>query len=147
MQYGFRYAQLQDRLHKALFLLILLLFHGGADAAVGSLTPDPGSSERKAVLEVLRSKVRELHEIDVVFVVRKLNVRNGWAWVETLPQSADGTGRYEEFSALMRKKGGRWCILEIPCSEPDNPDCIDSPGYFLKMKKRFPGLPHEILPE
>ncbi|MBV5326081.1 MAG: hypothetical protein JZU65_00360 [Chlorobium sp.] len=147
MQYGFRYAQLQDWLAKALFILIFLFFYGTAHAAVGSLTPAPGSSERRAVLDVLRSKVRELHEIDVVFVVRKLNVQGGWAWVETLPQTADGTGRYESFAALMRKKAGIWRILEIPCAEPDNPDCIDSPGYFSKLKKRFSGLPHEILPE
>jgi hypothetical protein len=147
MQYGFRYAQLQDWLAKALFILIFLFFYGTAHAAVGSLTPAPGSSERRAVLDVLRSKVRELHEIDVVFVVRKLNVQGGWAWVETLPQTADGTGRYESFAALMRKKAGIWRILEIPCGEPDNPDCIDSPGYFSKLKKRFSGLPHEILPE
>lgn len=109
-------------------------------------TPLPGSVERKEILDAMREKVKELHELDVVFVVREMKVSDGWVWVHTLPQSRDGSARYEDFFALLRKARGRWTVADIPCTEPDNPDCIDSPGYFTKLLDRFPGLPTAILP-
>lgn len=109
-------------------------------------TPAPGSAERRAMLDAMRLKVRELHGLDVVFVVREMKVSEGWAWVHTLPQSKDGSARYEDFFALLRKENGRWRIAEIPCTEPDNPECIDNPGYFRMLAERFPGLPAAILP-
>lgn len=110
-------------------------------------SPAPGSRERRAILDAMRFKVKELHELDVIFVVKSMKVCNGWAWVHTLPRSKDGSGRYEDFYALLHRNEGRWIIAEIPCTEPDNPDCMDSPGYFRKLAGRFPALPMEILPE
>jgi hypothetical protein len=109
-------------------------------------TPFPGSMERREILDAVRLKVRELHELDVIFVVKTMKVCNGWAWVHSLPRSKDGSGRYEDFYALLQKKQGRWVIAEIPCTEPDNPDCMDNPGYFRKLAGRFPGLPSAVLP-
>jgi hypothetical protein len=108
-------------------------------------TPASGSIERREILDVVRLKVKELHELDVVFVVKTMNVCDGWAWVHTLPQSKDGGSRYEDFYALLHKKKGKWTIVEIPCTEPDNADCIDNPHYFKKLERRFPGLPKSIL--
>ncbi|NTW55864.1 MAG: hypothetical protein HGB20_02315 [Chlorobiaceae bacterium] len=109
-------------------------------------TPAPASLERREILDAMRQKIRELHELDVVFVVKTMNVGSGWAWVHTLPQSGDGKGRYEDFYALLHKKLGRWTIVEIPCTEPDNPDCLDSPGYFRKLARKYPGIPRAIMP-
>ena len=112
----------------------------------GIHTPARGSAERKAILDAMRLKVKELHQLDVVFVVVTMKVGNVWAWVHTQPQSKDGSSHYEDFLALLKRTNGSWLVVEIPCTEPDNPDCIDSPGYFGKLASRFPGMPRELLP-
>jgi hypothetical protein len=122
------------------------LIPDAAGKASGVYTPSRGSTERREILDAVRLKIKELHELDVIFVVKTLKVSCGWAWVHTLPRSKDGSGRYEDFYALMQKKQGRWTIAEIPCTETDNPDCMDSPGYFRKLARHFPGLPPGILP-
>jgi hypothetical protein len=129
-----------------LLLAIQVLFGATADAATMVYTPKSGSAERRILLDVMRRKILELHQLDVVFVVKEMNVRSGWAWVHTLPRSKDGVGRYEDFIAILQKKNGTWEIAEIPCTELDNKDCINSPDYFMHLKKRFPELPAVILP-
>ncbi len=104
-------------------------------------TPAPGSAERHQVLDVMRAKVAELHALDVVFVVKRMEISKEWAWVHTLPCSRDGRSRYEDFFALLHKSNGKWRIAEIPCTEPENPDCIDSPNYFHRLRQRFPAMP------
>lgn len=107
-------------------------------------TPPPGSAERKAILDAMRMKIKELHQLDVVFVVKRMNVSGEWAWVHTMPRSTDGRASYEDFYALLRREAGRWRIAEIPCTEPENPECIDSPDYFRRLVRRFPGVPASI---
>ncbi|RXK82607.1 hypothetical protein EST62_10295 [Chlorobaculum sp. 24CR] len=109
-------------------------------------TPQPGSAERKAILDSMRSKVKELHGLDVVFNVLTMNSSGGWAWVHTMPQSSDGRERYEDFAALLHNDNGRWQVDEIACTEPDNPDCLGHPGYFRGLARRFPGVPSSIFP-
>ena len=111
-----------------------------------SLTPAPGNPVRKAVLDALRQEVKDLHGLDVVFVVRHLKVKGGWAWVQAQPQSPEGANRYEDISALLLIRDGTWEIAEIPCAEVDNPDCLDAPDYFAGLERRFPDIPAEILP-
>lgn len=83
---------------------------------------------------------------DVIFVVKTMNVSGGWAWVHTLPRSVDGFFHYEDFSALLHNDGKQWLVDEIACTEPDNPHCIGSPGYFRKLSHRFPCAPLSIFP-
>lgn len=122
---------------------------GGTEASVSGtgLTPVRGSSERKAVLDVLRQEVKRLHGMDVIFVVRHLKVKNGWAWAHTQPQSPDGSQQYEDILALLNSQDGSWKVVELPCTEVENPDCIDAPEYFSGLKERFPGVPAEIFLE
>ncbi len=110
-------------------------------------TPPSGSAERKAILDAMRMKIKELHDLDVVFAVRTIHVSGGWAWVHALPRSKDGRFSCEDFYALLRKAKGEWRIAEIPCTEPDNPDCIESSGYFRRLVRRFPGVPVCLFPE
>lgn len=120
------------------------------DETVGSafgLTPPPGDPARKAVLDSLRSEMKRLHGLDLVFVVRHLRIRDGWAWVHAEPRSSDGTGHYEDVSALMRREDGVWKVAEIPCTEVDNPECLDGPECFIGIKRRFPGVPAGIFPD
>ncbi len=114
------------------------------DAAV--VTPAPGTPMRKAILDALREEVRRLHGLEVVFVVDELKVKDGWAWVQTQPQSRDGLSHYEGVPALLQKRDGVWVVAELVCTEVDNPECIDSPDYFAKLRERFPGVPEDILP-
>jgi hypothetical protein len=141
----------------SLFLLLVILVTGIAHAGPAlfkdafakgetASTPAPGSTERRAILDAMRLKIKELHELDVIFIVKTMNVSKGWAWVHTMPRSKDGGSMYEDFYALLHKENGRWTIAEIPCTEPDNPECLDSPGYFRKLFHRFPGMPSFILP-
>jgi hypothetical protein len=118
----------------------------GAASSVTNLTPAPGSPVRKAILDALRQEIKRLHGLEVVFVVRYLKVKDGWAWAHTQPQSPDGMNRYEDISALLNIRDGVWGVTELPCTEVENPDCLDGPDYFKGLKKRFPEVPNEILP-
>lgn len=135
-----------------LFAVILFLPAMQSVTAAGelqreALTPPPGSAERKLILDALRAEMEKLHHISTVFVVKYLKVQGGWAWIETLPRSADGANQYEDVSALLRKSGPKWKVAEIACTEEDNKECLGNPGYFKLLKKRFPGMPMSILPE
>ncbi|MFC1884282.1 hypothetical protein ACFL2O_05900 [Thermodesulfobacteriota bacterium] len=109
-------------------------------------SPKRGSAERKAILDVLRGWVKQHHYMDVIFVVRHLKIKDGYAWVTAMPRSEDGASMYEDISALLKKNKDHWEIAEIPCAEEDNPDCIGAPNYFDSLKQRFPGMPEDILP-
>ena len=115
-------------------------------AADANLTPRPGTPIRKAVLDALRLEVKRIHGLDVVFVVRHLNVKDGWAWVHTQPQSPDGLHRYEDVAALLQLQDDAWTVVEIPCREEENPDCLTGPEYVLHLQERFPNVPIEIFP-
>lgn len=132
-----------------MFILLAALRSAAAAAetTVQAVTPPPGSAERKLIIDALRAEVERLHRIDAVFVVKYLKAHNGWAWIETAPRSADGANQYEEVSALMRKSSSKWKVAEIACAEEDNNACLGSPGYFKRLKRRFPGVPAAILPQ
>ena len=68
-------------------IMLALCLCTDVQATDSNLTPLPGSPLRKAVLDALRQEVKRIHGLDVVFVVKHLKVKNGWAWAHTLPQS------------------------------------------------------------
>jgi hypothetical protein len=106
-----------------------------------------GSFKRKAILNAVRQKIKTMHHLDVIFIVRYLKAKNGWAWAHLLPQSRDGNNHYEDIFVLLHKTHNAWHIAELPCAEEDDPECITSPGYFSNLRKRFPDIPEEILPK
>ncbi len=118
-----------------------------APRGLAAYTPPPGSPERRDIVEGLRRKLRDLHRIEAVFEVRYLKVSQGWAWISANPRSPDGSRHYEGVAALLRQEGGSWQVVEFPCIEEDNPDCLGQPGYFKKLKARFPQAPPDIFPE
>jgi hypothetical protein len=132
-------------------LLVVLLASMSPNAPVPASEsvrmPPAGDPVRKAVLDGLRSEVARLHGLEVVFVVGHLRVKDGWAWVGTRPRSRDGASRFEDISALLRLRDGGWQVVEIPCTEVDNPDCLEAPDYFPQLLSRYPGLPVEVLPD
>ncbi len=130
-----------------LFLPALLSSAPAGEPGGQAVTPPQGSAERKLILDALRAEIEKYHYINTVFVVKYLKVQNGWAWIETLPRSADGKNQYEDLSALLRKSGSKWKVAEMACAEEDNEECIGSPDYFKLLKKRFPKVPAAILPD
>jgi hypothetical protein len=98
------------------------------------------------ILDALRHEVKRIHGLDVVFVVRSLKVKDGWAWAHTLLRSPDASSRYEDVSALLQLQDGAWTVVEIPCGEEENPDCLSGPEYFSRLQGRFPGAPTVIFP-
>lgn len=111
--------------------------------------PDRANPKRKAILDVLRSFVKRMSDLDVIFVVSHLKVGCGWAWIEAEPQSADGTQHYESMQALLARRDGNWQYVESPpeWSECDaDPDCVDRSRYFRKLAAKHPGLASGIFP-
>jgi|YNPBryantNP2012_1023418.scaffolds.fasta_scaffold02273_8 hypothetical protein len=108
-----------------------------------------GSQERKAILDALRKALSPLISDRIVFVVKHLKVKNGWAWVETYPQSPDGTAKYEPVDALLHKEGNEWVVKAMrPCcgEYADDPDCVDIKRYYRKLMREFPSVPAGIFP-
>jgi hypothetical protein len=125
----------------------VLVFCALVQAADSDLTPSVGDPVRQAVIDGLRREMAALHGMDLVFVVESLKVQNGWAWIVTLPQSPDGTNRYEGVSALLRLVDGVWKVADLPCTEEDDPECLGDADYYERLLIRYPGVPREILPE
>jgi len=136
--------------HSSSILLTFLMLIGLCtivQASDSGLTPPPEDPLRKQILDALRNEVKRIHGLDVVFVVRYLKVKDGWAWVHTLPQSRDGTNRYEDLSALLRFKDGAWEVLEIPCGEVENPECPSGQELFKELRERYPAVAVDIFPD
>ena len=138
-----------SRLKKAILaVLVCLALFCGVESVRASqkaaVTPPPGSPVRKAILAPLRAFLKENLQVEAVFVVRWLKVKDGWAWVETDPQSKDGREKYEPFLALVKKKQECWTIVEIPPLEEDSPPVDDA--YFKRLLKAHPGLPRDVFP-
>lgn len=86
-------------------------------------TPEPNSVERRAIMDALRTNVRNVRGLrgSIIFAVRRLNVQNGWAFIVASPQSPDGQPLREfqercEFDqdviALLRRRANRWQVVE-----------------------------------
>jgi hypothetical protein len=109
-------------------------------------TPPKGSLERKAILNALSDMIQS-SKLEAVFVVKCLRVKNGWAWIETDPQSPDGKNQYEPIDALLHKEEGQWKVKEVrPCCGDcaDDPDCFDIKRYYKKLIRKFPSAPRDI---
>jgi hypothetical protein len=100
-----------------------------------------------AILDAMRQEVKRMHGLDVIFVVVHLKTKDGWAWLHARPRSRDGLNQYEDISGLLQLKDGVWSVVETPCGEVDNPECLDGPEYFIKLQERFPAVASEILPD
>ncbi len=138
---------------KLLFVLALfwsaVLAASPVSSATQTETPAKGSAERKAILDAVRTMVKKMSELDVIFVVRHLKVNKKWAWVEVDPRSADNAQHYEAVSGLLAKKNGHWEYIEGPPEWPVcevDPDCADTSRYFKKLARKYPSVSPDIFP-
>ena len=111
-------------------------------------TPPQGSAERKAILDAMRAERARFDTLPVVFVVRHLKVRGGWAWLEADPQSPDGSRRYEGEAALLRNQGVAWRVVErMPAfGEREGTPLEEDCAWFADLRRRNSGLPSDVLP-
>jgi hypothetical protein len=111
--------------HIFLFAFALLLFAAlSADAQV-VFTPEKGSLERKAILDVLRIPVERDLKQRIVFVADDFKVQGNWAFVSGTPTTPNG-GRPnlkgtawedaedlfdDNFFGLLQKRSGKWRVV------------------------------------
>jgi len=130
-----------------LLFIILQPFRTNIVFAEKPYTPPKGSIERKAILDALR---KDCPVNEIVFIVNHLKVKDGWAWIETNPQSPDGRNKFEPLNALLHKEKGKWIIKNVqPCCGEcaDDPECADIKRYYKKLMREFPTAPKDIFPE
>ena len=139
--------------------LALLMPGGGATDAAhvrrahaaqadSAYTPARGGEERKAIMDAMRAHRRRFDPQPVIFVVSYLRAQRGWAWLSVRPQSSDGRSRYEDESALLRRRAGRWEVVEsMPAAgEREGTPLEEDCAWFQRLRGRFPSLPRAVLP-
>ncbi|HEV7591313.1 MAG TPA: hypothetical protein VGO40_24585 [Longimicrobium sp.] len=119
-----------------------------ASQADSAYTPGRGSAERKAILDATRAHRRRFDPQPVIFVVTHLRVQRGWAWLSVRPQSPDGRSRFEDENALLRRRGGRWEVVEtMPAAgEREGTELAEDCAWFQRLRRRVPAAPVAILP-
>lgn len=118
---------------KLLTPIILLFCAVGISA---QYTPDSGSTERKAIVDGLRGRVKSVLKRPVIFQVNSLQVKDGWATISATLLKPDGSAfdwsgtKYErawrkgddfegDVQALLRKRGNTWRVLDFELDATD----------------------------
>ena len=120
-------------MRRFLFSLIFLLCVSAIANGQSVYTPEKGSPERAAILNVIRVPVEKAYKQKVVFVIEQFNVQGTWAFISATPMlpsggppSLKGTGfegyadAYDNnFFGLLRKSGGKWRLVThgIGCTD------------------------------
>ena len=111
-----------------------------ATAASGQVTtPLPGSPVRQAIMDAMRVMAGD----DRIYVVRYLKVSGDWAWLDADPRSRNGRNRYEPESALLRRTGRVWRVVDAPCVEET---CDPRPKEITRIRRANPSAPAAIFP-
>ncbi len=120
--------------------LSLVLSATSSRAQQAPYTPPSGSPERQAIFDAMRARGDIRNRI---YVVRYLMVQNGWAWTVGYPRSSDGKSRSERESALLRKVGSGWKVLDQPCAEAECDDIKE----MARIRATYPQAPAGIFPK
>lgn len=113
------------KLIPALSCLLLLCVSAVAQSVH---TPQPGSQERRAIMDALRAPAKADFGLEVIFKVNRLRVAGKWAFALVTPIHPDGSAinfkktKYREqveqgdfdpmAQALLRREGGEWTVRE-----------------------------------
>ena len=137
----------------ALTVLAVICLHASLAAAQtdSSLhTPAKGSTERKAIMDVLREDYLKQNGQHVIFQVNHLKVHQGWAWADVTPLDDKGKAVAEGGPSLLHFVKDAWTIvdLSVVADDPDNPmgPMDPSPLYIRNVQKKYPGVPADIFP-
>ncbi len=130
------------------------LFPRDAAADDGTHTPRPGSPERVAICDALRTYVARQHAMaplkkKIVFKIDRITVNGDYAFFDGLPIYADGTSALYDtlpdmsYVFLLRKVAGRWTVLADFCGTD-----VPGPEWWMGVRRRLPAdLPKSILPD
>lgn len=105
--------------------LLIILLSSAFTIAQGIYTPEKGSPERSAILNVLRVPVERDLKQKIVFVTDNFKVQGNWAFVSGDPQTPSGAKPNlkgtawegaedlfdDNFFGLLRKSGGKWKVV------------------------------------
>ena len=138
---------------KGIWLLLVLFAFSAMAYGQAVYTPEKGSPERKAMLDVLRVPVERDLKQKVTFVADDFKVAGNWAFIGGRPQAADGGAldhrgtRYQgarddgafddNVFALLKKTSGKWrvVIYAIGCTDV----CyLDWPSRYKAPKSIMP---------
>lgn len=125
-----------------------------ANAQNAPHTPQPGSAERKAILDAARAPAEKDLDKPVRFVVDKLNVLDGWAFLSAEMRGDDGQPiryagtRYAEaaeqgfkskrYAALLQREHDTWQVRAFRVGPTD----LAWAGWDAEY-----GAPSKVLPE
>jgi hypothetical protein len=121
--------------------------------------PAKGSDERQAIMDALREEFNNRqspyyasHRGALTFVVNRLQVHNGWAWMNGYPHSSDPQDSFGEYSGfLLHDADGRWGVIRLPpmVDDPNDPEKLDYPSRkdVEKIRQKFPTAPIDIFPK
>lgn len=100
-----------------------------------SVTPPPGSAERRALLDAVRPPIEAKIGPPVVFVVHVIHVWGDWAYVQAVPQRPGGvpidwsrTKFKDDFArdimtdivmCLLQRNGAQWTVTEFVLGPTD----------------------------
>ena len=89
------------------------------------------------------------HRGGITFVVNRLQVHNGWAWMFGHPQSSDAQDSFGEYNGfLIHTQDGRWSVMRLPpmVDDPNDPEKLDYPSRkdIEKIRQKFPSAPSDI---
>jgi hypothetical protein len=119
-------------------------------------TPGKGTEERQAIMDALREDFNNRqgpyytpHRGAITFVINRLQVHNGWAWMFGYPQSSDPKDSFGEYSGfLIHTQDGRWSVMRLPpmVDDPNDPEKLDYPSRrdVEKIRQKFPSAPLDI---
>lgn len=138
-------------------ILTLVFFLTPAMAGVVR-TPAIGSAERNAIINLLRvdfyqrKKVEVENPQQIIFVLKYLKVKDGWACVN-VQATRDGDNVGEANWKVLRQTDGTWKDVDyfgklFPFeSEEETLDALDmKKGTAEKLQQKLPGCPREIFP-
>jgi hypothetical protein len=118
--------------------------------------PAKGSDERQAIMDGLREEFSNRqspyytpHRGSIVFVVNRLQVHNGWAWMNGYPHSSDPQDSFGEYNGfLLHSQDGRWAVMRLPpmVNDPNDPENLDYPSRkdVEKIRQKFPTVAVDI---
>lgn len=114
------------------------------NAHKGVNTPQPGTRERKAILDALRKPVQKRVGRPVIFLVGSLKAINGWALVQGNARKPGGGDLGDHFlwgelAALLRRKpNGTWVVLSW--------DFATDISALENAARRYPNAPRALFP-
>ena len=102
-------------------------------------------------MDGMRDWVIQQHQIEAIFVINALLVKDGYAWVNVNPQSPDGSAQYEPLSGVLKLEGGSWkMVFPDPAVELSTNENLSEGAAREKanaiLLQQVPGIPRELVP-